>query len=166
MNTKKLCIMGLLIALTCVATMCIHIPIPATNGYINVGDSVILIVAVLLGGPYGLVAGGIGSALADLLLGYTNFVPVTLIVKGIEGLLVTVIAGKSVNFFTVRKMVAAVLGVAWMVLGYFIFESFMYGMAAAAESVISNCIQAGGSFIIFIILGFALHKAKIANYID
>lgn len=166
MTTKKLCIMGLLIALTCVATMCIHIPIPATNGYINVGDSIILVSAVLFGGPYGLVAGGIGSALADLLLGYTNYVPVTLVVKGIEGLLVAIIAGRNADFFTVRKITAAILGVAWMVLGYFIFESFMYGMAAAAESVISNCIQAGGSFVIFIILGFALHKAKIANYIE
>lgn len=166
MNTKKLCVMGLLIALTCVATMCIHIPIPATSGYINVGDSIILITAVLLGGPYGIVAGGIGSALADLLLGYTNFVPVTLIVKGIEGLLVAVIAGKGVKFFSIRKILAAILGVAWMVLGYFIFESFMYGVAAAAESVISNCLQAGGSFVIFIVLGFALHKAKIVNYIE
>ncbi|MDO4301714.1 MAG: ECF transporter S component [Clostridia bacterium] len=166
MTTKKLCIMGLLIALTCVATMCIHIPIPATNGYINVGDSIILVSAVLFGGPYGLAAGGIGSALADLLLGYTNYVPVTLVVKGIEGLLVAIIAGKNADFFTVRKIAAAILGVAWMVLGYFIFESFMYGVAAAAESVISNCIQAGGSFVIFIILGFALHKAKIANYIE
>lgn len=165
MNTKKLCIMGLLIALTCVATMCIHIPIPATSGYINVGDSIILITAVIFGNPYAVIAGGIGSALADLLLGYTNYVPVTLIVKGLEGLLVAVIAGKSVNFFTVRKMAAAILGVAWMVLGYFIFETFIYGMAAAAESVVSNCMQAGGSFVIFIVLGFALHKAKIANYI-
>lgn len=166
MNTKKLCIMGLLIALTCVATMCIHIPIPATSGYINVGDSVILITSVLLGGPFGLVAGGIGSALADVLLGYTSYAPVTLIVKGLEGLLVTVIAGKSANFFNVRKIAAAVLGVIWMVFGYFVFECFMYGVAAASESVISNCIQAGGSFVIFIVLGFALHKAKIQNYID
>ena len=41
----------------------------------------------------------------------------------------------------------------------------MYGVAAAAGSVVSNLIQAGGSFVIFIILGFALYKAKIQNYI-
>lgn len=166
MNTKKLSIMGLLIALTCIATMCVHIPIPATSGYINVGDSVILIVAVLFGGPYGIVAGGIGSALADLLLGYTSYVPVTLIVKGLEGLIVTIIAGKGMGFFDFRKISAAFIGVIWMVLGYFIFETFMYGMAAAASSVISNCIQAGGSFIIYLVLGFALYKAKIRNFID
>ncbi len=166
MTSKKLCIMGLLIALTCAATMCIHIPIPATNGYINVGDSIILITGVLLGNPYAMAAGGIGSALADLLLGYTNYVPVTFVVKGIEGVLTAVIAGKCTRFFTFRNMAAAVVGVVWMVLGYFICETFMYGIAAAAGSVVSNCIQAAGSFVIFIVLGFALYKAKIQNYIE
>lgn len=165
MSTKKLCVMGLLIALTCVATMCIHIPISVTNGYINVGDSIILISAILFGNPYGAVAGGIGSALADLLLGYTNYAPVTLVVKGIEGLIAALIAGRAANFFTFRKMAGAFVGVAWMVLGYFIFESFMYGIAAAAESVVSNCIQAAGGFVIFIVLGYALHKSKITDNI-
>lgn len=165
MKTKKLCIMGLLIALTCVATICIHIPIPATNGYINVGDSIILISAVILGGPFGFVAGGIGSALADFLLGYTNYVPITLIVKGLEGLIVTAIAVQDRKFFSVRNILGAIVGILWMVLGYFVCETIMYGIAASAGSVLSNLIQAGGSFIIFVILGFALYKAKIQNYI-
>ena len=165
MNTKKLCVMGLLIALTCVATMCIHIPIPATGGYINVGDSIILISSVLLGGPFGVVAGAIGSALADLLLGYANYAPVTFVVKGLEGLFVTLIALQTGKFFSVRNIIGSIVGVLWMVLGYFICESFMYGVAAAAGSVVSNLIQAGGSFVIFIILGFALYNAKIQNYI-
>lgn len=166
MNTKKMCIMGLLIALTCIATICIHIPIPSTNGYINLGDSIILISAVLLGNPYGIIAGGIGSALADILLGYTNYAPVTLVVKGVEGLLVAIIATQGGNFFSLRKIAGAILGVLWMVLGYFVFETLMYGLGAAFSSVISNLIQAGGSFIIFIILGYALYKAKIQNYIE
>lgn len=158
--------MGLLIALTCVATICIHIPIPATNGYINVGDSIILISAVFFGGPFGLVAGGIGSALADLLLGYTNYAPVTLVVKGIEGILVALIAGKGGELFSAKKIAGVVIGLLWMVLGYFACETLMYGVAAAAGSVVSNCIQAAGSFVIFIILGAALYKAKIQNYIE
>ena len=63
MNTKKLCIMGLLIALTCVATMVIRIPIPSTGGYVNIGDSLVLICAIFFGPEYGLIAGGLGSGL-------------------------------------------------------------------------------------------------------
>ena len=165
MNTRKLSIMGLLIALTCVATMIIRIPIPATNGYINVGDSIILISAVIFGNPFGVVAGGIGSALADLLSGYVNYAPVTLVVKGIEGLVVALIAGRGAGFFTVRKIGASVVGVAWMVLGYFIAEVFMYGAAAAAGSALSNCVQAGGSLVIYAVLGYALYKIHIENFI-
>lgn len=166
MNTRKLCITGLLIAITCVATMIIKIPIPATQGYINVGDSIILITAVLLGNPFAALAGGIGSALADLILGYTNYVPVTFVVKGIEGLIAAAIAGKGTGFFTVRKMAGAVIGVVWMVAGYFICEIFMYDIAAASGSVVSNCIQAAGSFVIFLVLGFALYKAKIQKFVS
>lgn len=166
MNTKKLCTMGLLVALTCVATMVIHIPIPSTNGYINVGDSIILISAILFGGPYGIVAGGLGSALSDLLLGYTNYVPVTFVVKGIEGLLAAYIAGRGAGFFTFRKTAAAVIAVLWMVLGYFIFECFMYGVAAAAGSVVSNLVQAAGGFVIYAVLGFALYKTGIQNSVS
>lgn len=164
MNAKKLCIMGLLIALTCVATMCVHIPIPATNGYINIGDSIILIAAVFFGGPVGLAAGGIGSALADLLLGYTNYVPITLVVKGIEGLMAAQIAGKSKGFFTIRKMTAAVVSVIWMVAGYFISETVLYGTGAALSSVASNCIQAAVSLILFIVLGCALNSANYRDF--
>ena len=34
----KLVLAAIFAALTCVATMLIHLPMPATNGYINLGD--------------------------------------------------------------------------------------------------------------------------------
>ena len=58
MSTKKLCAMGLLVALTCVATMIIQIPIPATQGYVNIGDSIDLISAIFFGPQDGFVPGG------------------------------------------------------------------------------------------------------------
>lgn len=54
MSTKKLCAMGLLVALTCIATMIIQIPIPATQGYVNIGDSIVLISAIFFGPQVGL----------------------------------------------------------------------------------------------------------------
>ena len=41
-KTVKLVLAALFAALCCVATMLIHIPIPATNGYINLGAGLIL----------------------------------------------------------------------------------------------------------------------------
>ena len=164
MNIKRICIYGLLIALVCVATM-IVIPIPITNGYVNVGDSVIMVISALLGMPFGMVAGGVGSALADILVGYVNYAPVTLVVKGLEGFVISFIASKSVKFFSFYKLFGAILGVLIMVLGYFVCEIFMYGYGAAVGSVLPNLFQAIASFIIYIILGFALDKVKIQNLI-
>ena len=55
----RLILAALFAALTCAATMLIHIPMPATNGYINLGDCVVLLSAFFLGPVYGMAAGGI-----------------------------------------------------------------------------------------------------------
>ena len=69
-TVKQLCIKGLLTALVTMATMVISIPVPATNGYIHLGDSVISIASIFFGWEYGLIAGGLGSMMADILSGY------------------------------------------------------------------------------------------------
>ena len=72
-------------ALTCIATMLIQIPIPL--GYAHLGDSVILITAYLFGPVVGALAGGIGSAMADILTGYPVWAVPTLLIKTIMPLI-------------------------------------------------------------------------------
>lgn len=85
---RKLTLGGLMIALVFVTTYTIKIPIPFTQGYIHGGDSMIFVAAILLGWKYGALAGGLGSAMADLLGGYAHWVLPTLIIKTIMGALV------------------------------------------------------------------------------
>lgn len=148
MQTKKLTIAALFIALTCVATMVINIPIPATNGYLNLGDSMVILSGMLFGRYFGGLTGGIGSALADLLLGYAHFAPVTLIVKGIEGL----IAGYSKQMNTAGRVFVAVVAGFVMALGYLVAEVFMYDFTAALASFPSNLLQAAGGILIALLL--------------
>ena len=77
---QKLTLAGALAALTAVATLLIQIPSP-TKGYINTGDVLVNLSAWVLGPLYGSAAAGIGSALADLISGYTVYAPATLIIK-------------------------------------------------------------------------------------
>ena len=72
-QTRTLTHLALLIALTTAATMAVRIPVPGTGGYINMGDSVVYVAALLFGPVSGLAAGGIGSALADFLGGYGQY---------------------------------------------------------------------------------------------
>ena len=164
MSTKKLCAMGLLVALTCVATMIIQIPIPATQGYVNIGDSIVLISAIFFGPQVGFVAGG-----ADLLSGYPQWAIATFIIKGIEGLVAGMIAHKysvNKNFVNVYTILASVVAMVIMVVGYFLGGSVLEGVSASIGSVPSNAMQAVASLIIFFVLGFALYKAKIYKYFD
>ena len=136
-STRQLTLAALFMALTTVATMVIHIPVPATQGFVNVGDSFVLLSGLLFSHYYGALIGGVGSALADLFLGYTIFAPVTLIVKAIEALLANYIDRGN----TVSRVIAVIVGVTWMVFGYFIFEVFMFDLPVALSAVIPNSIQ-------------------------
>jgi uncharacterized membrane protein len=84
----KVAITGVLTALETVATMMLAITIPASNGYFNVGEALIYFTAICFGPVIGAFVGGVGAALADILLGYTVFAPGTFVIKGSEGYLV------------------------------------------------------------------------------
>ncbi len=156
MGVRRLTLLALLIALTTVATMAVQIPTPATQGYINVGDSMIYVSALLFGPMAGLLAGGIGSALADWLTGYGQFAPYTLVIKGLEGLVVGLIAWALLrgrpgpNLAGIMTAIVSMLGGgAVMVSGYYAVEQFVMGRAAATE-VPGNIFQAVGGLVIAI----------------
>jgi uncharacterized membrane protein len=150
---------AIMIALTTVSTMLISIPTPGTKGFFNLGDIMVLLAAFLLGRKGGFIAGGIGSALADTLLGYTHWAPFTLIIKGIEGYLAGILL--DTNFGKKHPLMALVPAALWMVLGYYIVEIFLYGWAPALIAVPSNLVQAGVGIAGARVLGPALSKTKL-----
>lgn len=72
-------------ALVLAATIAVNIYVPATRGYFNLGETMIYLVALLFNSFTAAFAGGVGSALADIILGYTIYAPATLIIKAAEG---------------------------------------------------------------------------------
>lgn len=144
-NTVAVAAVGIFAALCCVFTMFLAIPVPATGGYINIGDAAVMISALLLGPVAGALAGGIGSGLADLFLGYTAWAPVTLLVKGLEGFLVGLIADprRARKRLRVRDPAGVLLGGFEMVLGYFLYEVALFGLGGALAELPGNFIQMG-----------------------
>jgi uncharacterized membrane protein len=149
-NTRKMVLGALLTAMVAVSTMAFQVPIPATKGYINLGDTVIFISALLLGPGYGALAGGIGSAMADLMSPYAAWAPFTLVIKGFEGFLVGYIFYRLLSGRTgIRsRALSMIVGGVWMAAGYFIAEVILYGLPAALVELPGNLIQAGGSAVI------------------
>lgn len=121
-TTISLVQMGLMIAITCVATMVIKVPTLFGIGYDHLGDSMVFLGAILFGKKKGAITAAIGMSLADLLLGYAYYVPFTFVIKGIMAYIAASIAfrgnyeGKSI----LNNIFAFAVGGAWMVFGYFL----------------------------------------------
>lgn len=156
MNTslKKIVMAALFAALACAATMSIRIPTPGTGGYIHPGDAIVILSGVVLGPVWGLLAGGIGSALADLLGGYFIYVPITFVIKGLVALTAGLIyekIGKTKKSRYTAVVLGGIVDIIFVAGGYFLCEAMMYGMAAAA-SIPANIIQGISGLIISIVL--------------
>jgi len=146
-------------ALVCVATMLVQFPIPATQGFFNVGDAMVMVAALTFGPVVGAIAGGIGSSLADFLGGWYVWVPFTLVIKGVEGLL----AGMVLRFGgeehgTLRVVLAWLVGGLEMVTGYFLVQVYMYGFSAALVEVPFNFVQMAVAGIVGIPISLALKQ--------
>jgi uncharacterized membrane protein len=143
-------------ALVTISTYIIQIPVPATNGYINIGDAMVFTCSLAFGPFIGSIAGGLGSSIADMLAGYWTFVPITFIVKGLEGFITGLISnGKSLR----RDILAVLIGGTVMVCGYLISEAYMlgYGSAALVE-VPGNLFQIAIGGFIGIPVSFTIKK--------
>ncbi len=150
MKTRELVLTALMIAVVFVITKYFQVPIPQTKGYFNLGEAGIYIAAVLFGPLVGALAGGLGSALADLTSGASQFAVFTLVIKGVEGVLVGVIAASgrrgSAAPGVVRagpRLLGMAVGGSEMVAGYFIAEAYLLGLGvpAALAEVPYNLVQ-------------------------
>lgn len=145
-SIRAICFTALYAAVIC---LCTFISVPLPIGYFNLGDAAVLMCAWTLGPLCGAVAAAIGSALADILVGYVLYAPATAIIKALMALcayylcraLMKVIKKPSLTFVPLAISAAAAESV--MIAGYFVYEFFVlsYGIGAAA-GLLGNALQA------------------------
>ncbi len=130
--------MAIMSALVTVGTLIIRIPNPM-GGYFNLGDVMIFVAALTFNPLIGGIAGGLGSAIADI-IGFPLFAIPTLVIKGLEGLLASLITNKK-SFF--RDVLAVVAAGTEMVIGYFLVELYalQWGLGGALAEVPANIAQ-------------------------
>ena len=126
----KFALLATFVILTAVTTILIRIPIPATTGYFNLGDIFIVAAGLLFGPIAGMLTGALGAVVADL-YGYPQFVLATVATKGLEGLLVGVLS-KGSSLRPPRAWFAALMGGCTVMIGYFIFEAYIYPTLGAS----------------------------------
>lgn len=157
LSPAMIALVAVLIALTTVFTLLVRVPTPA-RGYVNLSDVAITFSALIFGPWVGMVVGGVGTALADLLGGFAPFAPLSLVAHGLEGLLIGLIAR---NRRSVGWMIVAWLaGSAAMVAVYLVGEGLFYtGWPPALAEAPLNAFQALVGGLIGIPLVLAVRKA-------
>ena len=148
---KKLVLAALMAALTYVATSIVQIPSPM-QGYVNLGDCIVLLSGWILGPWWGAAAGGIGSMLVDLLGGYGHYAPGTLIIKGCMALVAALIV-KAMKESKASYVISAVV--------YFGYASLLLGKGwGAAASIPGNLVQGAMGMVIGLVLLVVLKRSK------
>lgn len=153
MSVKELAITAICIVLVYVFTAVVNVklPIAAAGGLIHLGNVPLFVAAILFGKRTGMIAGGIGMGLFDLLSGWTLWAPFTLVTVGIMGLVVGLVTEKKKSF--PRYILAMVLACIIKIVGYYIAEGIIYGnWVAPAASIPGNLVQIGVAAVITLIV--------------
>lgn len=128
---RTMILTALMMALIMVLTFATKIPVPATQGYIHLGDCMIFMAVIILGRKYGALAAALGSAMADVVGGYAFYAPVSFLVKGAMALILASFLGWALEKSRMHSMILAAVGMtiagAVMVAGYYAAETVMYG---------------------------------------
>ena len=151
-------LLAVLIALVAVFTLLPRVPIPATGGYANLSSVAITFTGLVFGPFVGAIAGGVGTAIADLLGGFLPFAPLSLLAHGLEGFLIGWLGYRQHSVS--RMLLAWFIGSLAMMATYFVGESlFFTGPAAALAEVPFNAFQAALGAIVGIPLVLAVRRA-------
>jgi len=146
----------------------ISVPMPLINGYINLGDGVILLVAYVLGGVPAMLSAAVGSALADIVLGYAVWAPCTAVIKGLEGLIAGLLLYLIQKLFFNKRALRNAFSVgvfcicaAFMAVGYALATLALFGAEMAVASIIPNLIQGACAVVLAAALALPVAWDKI-----
>lgn len=133
------------------AVVNIRLPFAPNGGLIHLGNVPLFVAAILFGKRTGMIAGGIGMALFDLLSGWTAWAPFTLIIVGCMGLVVGAVTEKKKSF--PFYLLAMVLACAIKIGGYYVAEAILFGnWIVPATSIPGNLLQVGAAAVITLVI--------------
>ena len=166
LNAKSISFTALFAALCFLGTVCVSIPL-SVSGYFNIGDVFVLASGWFLGPWLGAAAAGVGSALADISLGFGIYAPATFLIKALDAFVAYLVWSfikkciKNERLDFVNRSIGAIAGECIMVLGYFLYDGALAGsLLAAAPNLLGNAMHGGLCAICAVLLTAALTQVK------
>jgi len=165
-NIQQITLIALMAALILVLTLFLRVPIPATQGYVHLGDAGITFAACAFGPWVAAVAGGLGTMLADLTGGYAAWAVFSLLVHGVQGWVMGWLLRRDVDMVGIALAVG--MSTVIIVGGYFVAGMVLMGMGKAASEIVPNALQALSGSVVGIPLYLAVRRAypPVARYRD
>ncbi len=169
-KTSTTVLTAMMMCIIMVAIFVLRIPVPFTQGYVNLSDGIIFIAIGLLDKKHSVAAASLGCMMGDVLGGFAMWAPWTFFIKGIMALITVLIIDTFADRCTsprsrlAVRIVAMVCGGLFMVFGYFIAEGIMYGSwVVAALGVPWNIGQFAVGIALALAITSALHKVGIGK---
>jgi uncharacterized membrane protein len=135
--------------------------IPTMTGYIHLGDIAVFFTALTFGPWIGMIAGGLGTGLADILTGkYAFFAPLSIVVHGTQGFVTGWIYQKWPS--KLGMWLSIFIGGCIVIFGYFLGKILLPiwgGFASAVASLPFDIAQ-----VLVGALGGLLHLAVVRAY--
>lgn len=163
---------AMMMCIIMVAILLLRVPIPFTQGYVNLSDAMVFMAVIILGWKYGAVAAGLGSMLGDLLSGFAMWAPWSLGIKAVMavifGLIIQSVAAReavSGRMFVSVEIVGMVVAGMFMSAAYFCAEGIMYGnWAVAALGIPWNIAQFAVGTVLAVALNAALARTSLRSH--
>jgi uncharacterized membrane protein len=162
---------AMMMCIIIVAIFVLRIPIPFTQGYVNLSDGIIFIAIFILDKKHSVAAASLGCMMGDILSGFAFWAPWTFVIKGVMALItVTIMDAFAKKQLTAKgkllsRIFAMTCGGLFMAFGYFIAERVIYGTwAVAALGIPWNIGQFAVGIAVAIAITSALKKVGIGRY--
>lgn len=166
---KDTVFIGVLSSMCAIATT-IKIPF-GVGAMVHMGTAFLYTAAIIFGGVYAGLAGAIGSAFYDLVMGFSPYTLWSFVIKGIAGLIAGVITkglwpegkpGTGSGISIIRMAFGCILAAAWTLCGYIVAWWQVTGsFTIALGNIPSSLMTSGAGFVVAIILAPKLRKIII-----
>jgi uncharacterized membrane protein len=155
-DPRILAVTAVMTAIVFVLTRMIQVPTPVV-GYIHLGDVGVFFSAFAFGPWVGAVAGGLGTALADLTSPYAQWAPFSFLIHGAQGWAAGWISARWPGLRGL--LLASLVGGAIVVVGYLLAGTILVGFGAALTEVPLNVVQVTVGAVVSVPLVLAVQRA-------
>lgn len=135
-TAMRISLIAIMTAIVAVFTLVIRIPSPI-GGYISLCDAAVVFASYAFGPVTGFIAGGLGTAFADLIGGYPQWAAISFIVHGFEAFIIGLMVRNGSSTGAIKSVVSILTGVVMAILAI-VLSLYLFSSLFTAETFLNE----------------------------